>query len=258
VFQLKEAFRALGIHIVGYRRTSKPDSVLEYFPQGEAQPLQLDPGEATGGFSRPNSRVKETLVSVDVSHAGEKGLVEQGRLNGQLPSAKERGEFRRSNRKWLCSGALKSICAAEVAKLEAAKPSRIDEPQLASASEGQPCMCVSSQRGVGSGDQKPPRHSEMDDPLRGDFAGLRGGVRMDDGAGLSRTQFADNVFSGAMNSKNRTPRKALDLVRRFSFEGLTMPAEPDLRDPVATHTQVHAPGDRFNLRQFRHLLILDE
>jgi hypothetical protein len=46
-------------------------------------------------------------------------------------------------------------------------------------------------------------------------------------------QFANDVFSRAMNRENRAPLQPLGLARRRRLEGLAMPAEPDFDDAVA-------------------------
>jgi hypothetical protein len=258
VLQLKEAPHALGIHIVRYGRSAKANGVLQNVTQRLAQFLELGTGQATGALSRTNSSVEQALIGVDISHPGKKGLVEQRSFDCQLPGVKECGEFLCLNGERFRTRAGESFGPAKVAKLEAAKPARVDEPQLAPAVERQARMRVSIHRSFRSCYQQPSCHSEMDDPLRVDPAFLLEGTRISNAASGRRTQFADNVLADSMNRENRAPLKALRLVRRGGFERLAMTAEPELRDPVATHTRIHAPGDRFYLWQFRHLLILKE
>lgn len=65
-----------------------PENLLE----GSAEAAELVSGEAAGLAAWPDSGVVECLVGVDVSHAVEKGLVEQGGLDGRLAMAEEGDE----------------------------------------------------------------------------------------------------------------------------------------------------------------------
>ena len=93
MLQLIESPHPGSIHIIGHRRAAKLNRVLQNLAQGQPQTLQFRSGQPSGLTARPNPRVKQTFVSVDVAYPGEQRLVQQCGLDGQLPPVKERREF---------------------------------------------------------------------------------------------------------------------------------------------------------------------
>src|SRR5207253_10824767 len=95
------------------------DSRLESGADAAGQTAQLVPVEAFGGAQRMDLRAPKRLVHVDVSHAGERALVEEGRLDGRPPCGKALAESRGGEERveWLLADANVEV-GLELARLE--------------------------------------------------------------------------------------------------------------------------------------------
>lgn len=89
MLQLEESADAVRIHIIGYRGTAEADGVLKHGLQSEAQALELSAGESTGAAAGTDAGAEEAFIGINVAYAGEQGLVEQSRLDGQLSTPKK-------------------------------------------------------------------------------------------------------------------------------------------------------------------------
>ena len=167
VLELKEAAHAIGIHIIGDRGAAQPDCIFEHLAQSQPQSLELGPGQASGEPARTNSGTKKALVGVDVAHAGEQFLIEQRRFDGRMRAVKKAVELLRGYCEWVNASRLECGRAAKLAPLQPAKAARVDKAQLAAAGQTQPSMGMGRKRRIRSGDQQPPGHAEMNDPLGG-------------------------------------------------------------------------------------------
>jgi hypothetical protein len=81
VFKLKKAARAIGINVIRNRGTAELNGVGEDLAQRQPQAVEFGAGDAIGPTAGPDAGMKEAFVGVDVAHASEKRLVEQGRLD---------------------------------------------------------------------------------------------------------------------------------------------------------------------------------
>ena len=257
VLQLKEAPDTLGIDIVGDRRAAEPYCVGQDFSKRHSKLFQFRSSQAPCAPSRPDACMKETLVGVDVSYPGKEGLIQQCCLNCQLPSVEELCKLLRADGERFRSGTFESRGSREITKLEATEAPGVDKSQFLSAVERQPSVGVRCERSFRSRHQQTPRHSEMDDPLCADSSLFRARP-VHNRAARSRSQFADNVLAGAMDFENPASCQGLRLASSSRLEWFAMPAEPDIHNPIAAHTRIRTPGDRFHLRKFRHLPILEE
>jgi len=255
VFQLEKAANTIGVHVVGDRRAAQADGVLKNQDQGLAEPFKLGAGQPAGLTAGPNTSPEEAFVGIDVAHAGQQSLVEQGGFDGQLASPKQAGEGLGADGERLLSGTRKAGGAVQVAQLEAAKTARVYKSDLAATLEEQAGVGMWGERALRRGDKEAPGHAQVDDPLRG-WSGSN--LLHKAAARSARTQFADNVLAGAMNGENDASLKAFGLTGRRGFEGFAMAAEPGLDDLVAANPRVHATGDGFNLRQLGHPPIVEE
>ena len=251
VFQLEEAAHPVRIHIVGNRRASQPDGLLQNFAQGEPQPFQLCPAQPSCPAPGPQSGAKQALVSIDVAHSREQSLVEQGGLDGQSAPVKQGHKIFPPNAKRLRTRSREAFAAAEVAKLQPAEPARIDETQLPSASQSEARMSMRGHGAFGRGHQEPPGHAQMHNPLRLDaavtlFHRPRG------------PQFANYVLAGAMNGQDDPSLQPQGLSPCGRLEGLRMGAEPDFCNPVSAYARVDPASDRLDFRQFGHPLIVED
>jgi len=236
VFQLKESSYAFGIYVVGDRRSTQADCMLQHLAKRQAQLLEFGACQAPRTLERPYARLKKALVGIDISHSGEESLVKQGSLDRQLPSVKEAGESIRLDRERFRAGACECFAFSKIAEFEPAKVSRIDESQLALTREHEARVRVELDGSLRGCDKKTPRHPEMDDPFRAERSSWR------------RPKLTYDVFSGPMDVEDCAANKTFGLTRRLRLEWLAIPAEPDFQDPVATHACIDAPRDCFHLR----------
>jgi len=244
VLKLKKAPHAVGIDIIGDGGTAEPDGLLQNLAEGEPEPLKFSLGEAAGTAARPDTGVEEALVGVDIAHTGKEGLVEQGRFDGQAPSAEEGGKFLRGDREGLVAGGRKGRTPAEISKFEPAKAARVDEAQLQATFKAEAGMGVGGQGSFGRGHQEAAGHAEMDNPL-----GVRGGCGR-------RPKLADDVLSSAMHSHEHAAFKTHCLAGARCFKGLGVAPEPRLNDAVAAHTLVDAASYGLHFGQFGHSSIV--
>jgi hypothetical protein len=93
MLELEESAYTFGVDVVRDGRAAEADGVFQNFPQRHAQSLQFSPGELSGSASWANAGAEEAFVRIDIAHTCEQRLVQQRRLDCELSSAKERGEF---------------------------------------------------------------------------------------------------------------------------------------------------------------------
>jgi len=249
MLQLEEAAYAVSVHIVGDGGPAEADGALKHILQGEAQTFEFGPGEASGAAAGSDAGTEEALIRINVAHAGEQGLVEQGCFDGQFSTPEEGCEFIRADGKRLFAGSAKACRAFEIYKFEAAKAARVNETDLASAGKPEARMGVVCHRAGGGRDEKAAGHAEVDDPLSG---GIRVFVFR------RAAEFADDVFAGAMDIQDDAPFETLGLQVGGSFEGLGVAAEPSLDDLVAAYTRVDTAGDCLDFRQLGHRIIVED
>ena len=114
------------------------------------------------------------------------------------------------------------------------------------ASVRRACVCAAT--GVIRGrHQQAPGHAQVNDPLGGRlcrwaFTEL----------GARRTQFADDVLSGAVDGQDDPALQPARLSPGRGFEGLTMGGEPDIYDPITVDPGVDTAGNCLHFRQFWH------
>ncbi len=223
----------------------------------ESEPLQFDPGQTARVSARPDSRLKETFIGIDVPHSRQEGLVKQRGLDWQAPAAEEIGERVSVNRQGLRSRRNECLTMAQVAKLESAKTARVYEAQFTPARQAQSGVGMVGEVGIWSGYEQPAGHAKMDDPLRVGLLGLRRT------RGLSvasapprdmhfvmhgRSEFADDMLAYSMYCEQHTSFQAFGLSCRGCLEWFAVTTEPCMHDAVAAHSFVHATGDGFHLR----------
>ncbi len=110
--------------------------------------------------------------------------------------------------------------------------------------------------------QQPPRHAEVDYPLRrgrGRIAGVQAAfLHALMGSCARWTKFEDNVLPGTVDCQYGAPCKSPRLDRLRCFEWLRETAEPGLDNTVAGRALVNAAGDRLHLWEFRHRFIVED
>jgi hypothetical protein len=188
VFELEKSLHTIGIYVVADGRTTELDRVGEHGSQGEAEALQLFTGKFAGTPAGADSCLKQALIGIDVPNPAEQLLVEQGGFDGKLSTAEEMDKLAGFDGHWFTAGGIESWGLFEFSKFEAAKTSGVDESDLATTLEAKPGMSMGCDWALWSGDEEPPGHAEMHDPL--------GNGRI-----IGRlAQFADYVFAGSMDA----------------------------------------------------------
>ena len=81
VLELKEATFPIGVDVVGNRRAAESDGLQENLAQRETEPLKLGESEPVTPAARPDARLKQAFVGVDIAHACEDRLIEQRRFD---------------------------------------------------------------------------------------------------------------------------------------------------------------------------------
>ena len=256
VFELKEASHTFCVDVVGDGGATEADGVFQDFAQRHAQPLQLRPGELPGSPSWSNSGAKQALVGVDIANAGEQRLVEERCFDGQLSASKESGEFCGLNRQRLGSRAGEAIASGEVSKVQPSEAAGVNKANLSAACQRETRVSVRRQGAFGESHKQSPGHAEMNDPLSVCAAGFLLRRSCCGSASLNCAQLKHDVFSGAMDGEDGSPFEGFSLARGWCFEGFAMGAEPDVDDPITSDAGVDTTGNRFNLGQLGHRLIV--
>src|SRR5260370_40172253 len=84
VADLEKALSALGVHVVGDRRTSGGNGFGEHGDDGVVEFAGAVAADALGECLRMNAGAEKGLIGVDITDAAEEGLVEKQRLDARL------------------------------------------------------------------------------------------------------------------------------------------------------------------------------
>ena len=256
MLELEESPGAFGIDVIGDRGAAHPDGVFQDLAKCLAQAVEFGAGETAGGFAGADAGAKEAFVGIDVAHAREQFLVEEGGLDGDAAAAKQGGELSGADGEGLGAGSRKTGFAGEIPEFEAPEPARVDESQFTATGQREPRMRMGSNRRVGRGNQQSPGHAEMNDPLcRRRLCRWQLFCRLRRFA-AGWTQFEDDVLSGAMDIQDSTALELASLAGGGRFERFAMGGKPGFDNAVPANPGVDTAGDRFHLGQFGHDLIL--
>ncbi len=246
VLKLEKAFNSVGVDVIGDRGAAELDGMEEDLFEGDAEGLEARGSDAPGAEGGADAGGEERLIGVDVADAGEKRLVEQCGLDGELAAFEESTELFAANGKRVesCRGKFLSAGFArvgcELAKFEAAEAAWVHEAQLATRCELQAGVGVRRHFAVRGGDEQAASHAEVDNPLCCVRRTCRG------------AELADDMLAGAMDRSNSPSDESARLMQARGLEGLRNSAEPGFGDAVASDAFVDAAGDGFNFRKFRH------
>ncbi len=163
-----ERSRALRRHPRNLRPTIRPAGWRASRTWRSASRSRSSSAASAGGPpARPDAGLKQALVGIDVAHAGQQGLVQQRRLDGQVPVAKERGKRVApivSGSAPGASNATRRRCA------DRGTPAGQSGADRQSATRcrwpGQAARAYAEPRELRCRNQQSPRHSQMHDPLR--------------------------------------------------------------------------------------------
>jgi hypothetical protein len=73
---------------------------------------------------------------------------------------------------------------------------------------------------------------------------------------LSWAELANDVFAGTMDGEKDASGESAGDFFGWSFEGLGMGAEPDVKNAVAANPLIDAAGDSFHFGELRHRSII--
>ncbi len=88
VLKLKESGFALGVHIVRNRRAAGSNRFIQHRPKRKEQLAQFCLAERCGPATWAHAGAKQRLVRIDVPHAAQQSLVQQGALDRSLAAPK--------------------------------------------------------------------------------------------------------------------------------------------------------------------------
>src|SRR5215468_3917634 len=92
MLQLEESFLAIGINIVGDRRSTRGDGLFQHLAQRLAKRRQLRARERASAPARANTGATQAFIGVDVSYAVQQSLIEQQSLDGRGAPVKQASE----------------------------------------------------------------------------------------------------------------------------------------------------------------------
>ena len=86
--KLEKSLFAVSINIIGNRRTSSADGLLQYLLQRGMQLVEFSPRQGVGPSLGTHACTNQALIRVDVSHAVQKFLIQQHGLDWRLAAMK--------------------------------------------------------------------------------------------------------------------------------------------------------------------------
>jgi hypothetical protein len=200
MFELEEAFYAGRVHIIRNGRAAEGDCLLQYTLQAGVEAIKFCPLQVASHPTRPDSCPEKALVGINIPHAMQELLIEQGCLDGGAAGPEERRELVPRNIKRLLAGPGEAcLLAGDAVKRQTPEAPRVDKAQLSPRGEMQDAMRVRGNRGRRIGDQQPPGHAQMHDPLQM----LRPGGRR------PVCQIKDDVFAYPVDTVNAPPGQFL-------------------------------------------------
>jgi hypothetical protein len=246
MLELEETFYASRIHIIGDGRAAKRNCLPKDALQAGVKAIKFCPLQVVSHPAGPDPCPEKTLVSINIPHAMQELLIEQGSFDGCATRPEKRGELVTRNIERLLAGpgeALRLLCGDPM-ELQTPEAPRVDKAQLSPGGQMQDAMRMPGNRGCRIGDQQPPGHAQVHDPLQPRM--LR------PGGGRPVCQVEDDVFAHAMDAVDAPPGQFLCHYLRRRLEGLRFLAEPGGFDAVSAKALIDPACDSFDLRQFRH------
>src|SRR5579872_2456417 len=80
VLKLEEALSSFGVHVIGNRRSSGPDRLMQHFLQRGMQAIELRALQSSCLPAGTNASAEQRLIRVNVPNAVQQLLIEQGCL----------------------------------------------------------------------------------------------------------------------------------------------------------------------------------
>ncbi len=87
--KLEKSLFAVSINIIGNRRTSSADGLLQYLLQRGMQLVEFSPRQRVGASPGTHACANQALIRVDVSHAMQEFLIQQRGLDWRLTAMKQ-------------------------------------------------------------------------------------------------------------------------------------------------------------------------
>ena len=250
VLELEEAGDTVGVDVVGDGGAAKLDGFPQDGLQGCLKAVEPLAGEASGHAGRTDSGMEEAFVGINVAHAVEQLLVEQGGLDRELAVAEEGAEVGGRDGEGLLSGSAEGLRVGDRVQSEAAEAARVDEAKLAAGGEREDGVSVRRNGHGGGGDEQASGHAEVDDPLNGSVS--RSGV-----SGAS-AEVEDDVLADAVDALDVLAGEGFGHLGWRGLEGLLVAAEPYGLNAVSADAFVHAGGDGFDFGEFGHAALFSQ
>lgn len=256
MLQLEKAADSICIHVIRDRRTAKGDGLLQHLSKSLAQALELHTREPAGAAPRTQPGTEEAFIRIDIAHARQQLLIEQGRLHRKLAFMEKCSKLLRINAKRFKSWRRERRLALKISEFHPSKAAGIDKAKLAATGQRESGVSVSDDGRIRCGHEQASCHAKMNNPLCLRLLQLQGppipgGILL-----IGTSQIAHDMFSQAADRKKYLPFQALRHTRWWCFEGFTMTAEPDFQNAIATDAIMDATSNRFYLGQFGHELIV--
>jgi len=189
--------------------------------------------------------VEEALVGIDVAHAVEEGLVEQGGLDGSLAIPEESDEvFERDGEGFGAGAGIFFFLGSGRDDGETAEAASIDEAKLLSAAKGQDGVGVGGDWSIRCGNEKAAGHAEMDEELGGLFCVI-----------FRPGQVSDDGLTDAVNAVDAAVGEHIDDFVGWGLEGLRFVAGPDRADGLAMNAGMDTVRYSFDFGEFGHSLL---
>src|SRR5581483_5708294 len=128
VLELEEAFVAFGINVVGDRRSSGGNGLLQHFLKRAMKTSCFLLRKRTGPAAGTNAGPEQAFIRIDIADAMKQLLVQQCSFDGRLASFEQFNKFFKAHLKRLGTWSGK----AGLLHFQPAKSPRIDKAQLSS------------------------------------------------------------------------------------------------------------------------------
>ncbi len=92
VLELKEAFFAVGVDVVGNGGATEGNCFAENFLDGCEQLGKLIASDGGGAAARADSGAEQRFIGINVAHAAQEFLIEESAFNGRLAATKQSEE----------------------------------------------------------------------------------------------------------------------------------------------------------------------
>ena len=240
MFKLEETFGPGGIHIVRNGGSAQGDRLSEHALKTGMEAVEFRPFQVASHPPGPDPCPEKTLVGIDIPHSMQELLIEQGSLDGGAAGTKERGKIVPGYLEGLLASSGEAFRFLLGVSVESQTPesARIDKTQLSPRGQMQDAMGMPGNGSCRIGDQQPPSHAQMHDPLQSRMLPL----------GRLVFQVENDMFAYTVNAVDAPSGQFPGHCLWRRLEGLTFLAEPCGFNAVSTKALIDPSCDGFNFR----------